>query len=124
MGQQVGVVPTGGAAIPTTSLQIIPSPDAGATSSKHKETQVFILQLTASDGSTPTGTLTFKDATTNENSSCGASFSPTSGGAGCSFTFNKLGAHNLVATYTPSGIYIGVSPVNKVWVVASKMTSS
>lgn len=116
----VGVIPTTGPLEPLTYISISPSPDAEAISSITGEEQTFNITVTANDDSLPTGTLTFKDLTTGQNSSCGASFSPPSpaGSAkSCSFTFIDVGSHTLMVDYTPTGQYIGAFPETLLWVV-------
>jgi hypothetical protein len=116
----VGVIPTTGPIEPLTYIFISPSPDAEAISSITGEEQTFNITVTANDGSVPTGTLTFKDLTTDQNSSCGASFSPPSpagSSKSCSFTFIDVGSHTLMVNYTPTGQYIGALPETLLWVV-------
>ncbi len=120
MDLPVGVVPPGGPIEPLTYINIVPSPDEGAISSKVEEEQTFNITITASDSTVPPGTVTFKDMTTNQFSSCGTSFSPPSpaGSAkACSFTFDGVGAHTLMVNYTPTGQYIGALPETLMWVV-------
>lgn len=127
LARNVGEEPTGGAVQPMTMITLVPDPDPTATSSKTGQVQNFKVIVTASDGSAPTGTVTFKDTTTGQNSSCGASFSPPSPAGTakvCSFTFNTIGAHNLVVEFVPTGPYIGPTPLTLVWMVASKLTTT
>lgn len=127
LAQSVGEVPAGGSIEPTTAISLVPSPNQSAISSKSGNKQDFNIVVTASDGSVPSGTVTFVDTTTGQNSSCGASWSPPSPAGTaktCSFTFTTTGAHNLVVSYTPTGNYIGPSPITRVWPVASKSTTA
>lgn len=127
LARNVGETPVASSVQPTTTIKLVPDPDPNATSSKIGSTQKFKIFITASDGSVPTGTVTFTDATTGQNSTCGASFSPPSPAGSaqiCSFTFTSIGAHNLVVDFTPTGKYIGPTPLTLVWPVASKMTTT
>lgn len=124
LAKNVGEVPAEGSFQTMTSLSLVPYPDPNAVSSKAGNTQEFTILVTASDGSVPTGTITFKNTTTGENSSCGVSWGPSGTAKRCSFTFNQAGAHNLVVTFVPTGSYIGPTPVTLIWHVASKLTTT
>ena len=104
-----------------------PSPDAGTISSKTGEEQTFNIYVTASDNAVPPGTVTFKDMTTDQFSSCGKSFgppSPAGSAQACSFTFDGIGAHTLMVNYTPTGQYIGALPETLLWIVLAKNSTT
>jgi hypothetical protein len=127
MDLDLGEAPPAVGVVPTVTLSIVPMPDPSATSSKTGVLQRFGILVTASNGTAPGGTLTFRDTSTNQNSSCGASFTPSGTvnvAKECTFTFNSLGAHNLTATFTPGSGYIAPQPANFAWVVSSKLTNT
>lgn len=127
MNLPVGVVPTTGPIEPLTYIHVEPSPDASAISSKTGEEQTFNITITASDNTVPPGTVTFKDVTTDQFSSCGETFSPPSpaeSAQACSFTFDGIGAHTLTVNYSPTGQYIGALPETLLWVVLAKNSAT